>query len=105
MTKSITTQELKANVGEFVDSVRLRGDRYVIQRRGKPVAALVPLSVNDAYENNRDQFFNLLNDIAERNKDMTVDEINSLVSKTVKDVRREKSRNKRPPEKIKQMKR
>jgi antitoxin (DNA-binding transcriptional repressor) of toxin-antitoxin stability system len=45
MKKNISTQNLKTHVGEVVDAVRLRGDRYIIERRDKPIAAIVPLSV------------------------------------------------------------
>ena len=43
MDKKITTRELRAQLGETIDAVRLRGDCYTIERRGKPVAALVPV--------------------------------------------------------------
>jgi prevent-host-death family protein len=44
MTNRIGLAEAKATLSAVVEEVRLRGERYVIQRRGRPVAAVVPLS-------------------------------------------------------------
>ncbi|MGB8932675.1 MAG: type II toxin-antitoxin system prevent-host-death family antitoxin [Anaeromyxobacteraceae bacterium] len=38
----ISTMDLRAHLGELLDRVRLRSAAYVIERKGKEVAALVP---------------------------------------------------------------
>lgn len=38
----ITTMQLRAHLGEVLDRVRLRSTSVLIERRGRPVAALVP---------------------------------------------------------------
>jgi prevent-host-death family protein len=38
----ISTMDLRAHLGELLDRVRLRSAAYVIERKGKAVAALVP---------------------------------------------------------------
>ncbi len=45
MVKKVSASEAKAQLAELVLGVAYRGDRVVIERRGKPVAALV--SVED----------------------------------------------------------
>ena len=41
-TTRISTMDLRAHLGELLDRVRLRSAAYVIERKGKEVAALVP---------------------------------------------------------------
>jgi prevent-host-death family protein len=96
MQKNISTQELKIHVGEVVDAVRLRGDRYIIERRGKAVAALVPLSVNEKDERDRQALFNLIEEIAERNRNVPAEKIETAIKQAISEVRRSKrNQNKR----------
>lgn len=43
MSTIVNTAEVKARLSEFVSRVLLRGDRVIVARRGRPVAALVSL--------------------------------------------------------------
>ena len=43
MTHTVTAIQARQNLGDLLDHVRLRQDSYVIERNGKPMAALVPL--------------------------------------------------------------
>jgi prevent-host-death family protein len=43
MSTIASTAEVKARLSEFVSRVLLRGDRVIVARRGRPVAALVGL--------------------------------------------------------------
>lgn len=42
--KPIAMSDLRARIGEAVDAVAARGERFVIERKGKPLACLVPVS-------------------------------------------------------------
>ncbi len=43
MATEISTMELRERLGELLDRVRLRRELFVVARKGKPVAALVPI--------------------------------------------------------------
>lgn len=43
MTNTLSVAEAKAKLSEILNRVNEKGDRYIIERRGKPVAAVVPL--------------------------------------------------------------
>ncbi|MBN1868934.1 type II toxin-antitoxin system Phd/YefM family antitoxin [Candidatus Sumerlaeota bacterium] len=88
MQKSISTQELKTHVGEVVDAVRLRGDRYVIERRGKAVAAIVPLCVNESDRRNRSRLFELIESAHEKNRGIPAERIQAAIDKAIAVVRR-----------------
>jgi len=44
MTKIVTSAEAKAHLSELVGQVAYGGDHVIIERRGKPLAALVSIS-------------------------------------------------------------
>lgn len=90
MKKNISTQDLKTHVGEVVDAVRLRGDRYIIERRGKPVAAIVPLSVSENDERQRRRFFELLQTMRQQSQDVPADIMEDAISEAVDEVRSHK---------------
>lgn len=41
-TERISTLEIRRRLGELLDRVALRNDQFVIERKGRPLAALVP---------------------------------------------------------------
>ena len=43
MSETISAAEAKTHLAALLSGVFHRGERYVIERRGKPVAALVPI--------------------------------------------------------------
>jgi prevent-host-death family protein len=90
MRRNISTQELKAKIGEVVDSVRLRSEHYIIERRGKPVAALVPVALEERYEREREEFFDLMERVAERNRHLSPETIEEMISQAVAEVRQAK---------------
>ncbi len=95
MQKSVTTQGLKTAIGEIVDAVRLRGDRYVIERRGKPVAALVPIQALRAMEHGRKRLFALMEEVASRNIDTPDEELERIIDEEVLAVRTQRKRKRR----------
>lgn len=50
MPQRITTLEVRRRLGEILDRVHLRHDRFIIERRGKPLAALVPVDTLEAMD-------------------------------------------------------
>ena len=50
MATRISASQAKAHLSHLMAQVAYRGERYVIERRGKPLAALVSLADFDALE-------------------------------------------------------
>ena len=90
MRKTISTQELKVHIGEIVDTVRLRGDRYIIERRGKPVAAVVPVEVEETHRRNRQALFDLMEKAAQRNRGIPPKKIDAAIEQAIREVRASK---------------
>ena len=43
MTSTITTMDIRQNLGDYLNKVSIRHDEYIIERKGKPLAAMIPL--------------------------------------------------------------
>lgn len=44
MTITVSTMDMRQRLGDILNRVELRNDEYVIERKGKPMAALVPVA-------------------------------------------------------------
>lgn len=43
MTEKVSTLEVRQRLGDLLNRVALRHDQFVIERKGKPLAAMVPV--------------------------------------------------------------
>ncbi len=43
MTERVSTMDVRQRIGDMLNRVALRRDEFIIQRKGKPLAALVPI--------------------------------------------------------------
>ena len=43
MTGKVSTMEVRQRIGDLLNRVALRHDEFIIERKGKPLAALVPV--------------------------------------------------------------
>lgn len=44
MLKKIGTDAMRKKMGEILDCVNLRGDTFIIERKDKPIAGLIPIN-------------------------------------------------------------
>lgn len=45
---TVTTMDVRKHVGDILNRVSLRGDEYLVQRKGKPLAVLMPVEKADS---------------------------------------------------------
>ena len=57
MLKKISAQKARQNFGELMDEVRLRGDRYIVNRGDKPLVAIIPVEEYLAWEQARERLY------------------------------------------------
>jgi prevent-host-death family protein len=48
--KKINAMRVRQNLGEILNEIYYRGDTFIVERDGKPLAALVPLSLLDEWQ-------------------------------------------------------
>ena len=91
----VDTNNVRDRLGEMLDQAHYRGDEFIIQRRGKPLAALVPYSTYERFERRRKAAFRVFHEIWEANKDADPEEVAKAVERAVAEVRGERESKKR----------
>jgi prevent-host-death family protein len=86
MQKTISAFEARRQFGSVLDDVAGRGDHVIVERHGKPVAAVLPISFYERWNTRRERFFSMLEEIAERS-DLSEEEAEQFAEEAVRWVR------------------
>jgi len=92
MEKTINALDARRRLGQLLEEVYYQGHQYIIERAGKPMAVVVPISQYRQWKERREQFFALIDEAREANKDVYPEQIESEVDEAVRMVREEKRR-------------
>ncbi len=87
--KRVNALKARQQLGQLLEEVYYRGDQYIIERAGKPMAAVVPVWFIDAWQQRREQFFAMIDAVHARNADVPPDVIEHDVAEAVQQVRHE----------------
>jgi len=68
MLKKISAQKARQNFGELMDEVRLRGDRYIVNRGEKPLVAVIPVEEYLAWEQARERLYSRIVMVRDRTR-------------------------------------
>jgi len=92
VVKRVNALKARQNLGQVLEEVYYKGDRFVIERAGKPMAAVVPLKVLEDYEENKERLFTLIKQAQRRSKKVKPEAIEREVAEAVRSVRSRRSR-------------
>lgn len=87
VVKKITALKARQRLGELLEEVYYKGDQYIIERAGKPMAAVVPIWQLEAWQQRRAQFFAGVEELWEKNKEVKPEVIEQEVEEAVQSVR------------------
>ena len=48
--KAVTAMEARKNFGKMLEEVHYKGDQFVIERAGRPMAVLIPVSLLEEWQ-------------------------------------------------------
>ena len=83
MVRIVTAHEARRNLGKLLDMVS-NGDSVVVERRGKPTAAIMPMDAYEQWQRQRRQaFFGKLQEMAEQ-ANMSEEEAAELVEEAIR---------------------
>lgn len=88
MEKIVTVEDARKKLGDLVDGARLRGDQYIISKKGKPAAAIVPIEIVEKHEESKKALLKLIEEVHEENKGKRSEELEGLIDEAVKWARR-----------------
>jgi len=81
MRKTVTAVRARGKLGQMLEEVYYRGDHYIIERAGKPMAAVVPVEQYEQWRREREAFFDLVDEVRSRNVDASPEQIERDVAK------------------------
>lgn len=87
MEKQVNITQLRDELGNLVDEVQYRNNKYIILRHGKPAAAVVPLHVYENWKSNRERLFGMIESMQVSSGDNDPDESMALALEAQQAVR------------------
>ncbi|OGF53680.1 MAG: hypothetical protein A2Z21_01295 [Candidatus Fraserbacteria bacterium RBG_16_55_9] len=90
MHKRITAIKARQNLGELLEEVYYKNDHFVITRRNKAMAAVIPVEEYERFLAQREQDFAILDEIRAANKDKDPQEVERDVARAIREVRAKK---------------
>lgn len=88
MEKELGITQARIEFSEIVEQVQHRGDSYIINRHGRPAAALVPVQVYETWKRQREQFFDQIRQL-QAQADLDPEEAERLAAEAVASIRAE----------------
>jgi len=86
MKQVISTMDMRHNLGDILNRVDLRHDQFVIERKGKPLAALIPIVLWEQIQSSAKTY--ALEFLRNRPSELSDEEAMKLANKVKKSVRR-----------------
>ena len=68
MVKKVTAMKARQSFGQVLEEVYYKGDLFVIERAGRPMAAVVPVWFVQEYQESKRRVFETIDRIQKRNK-------------------------------------
>lgn len=95
MVRKMSALRARKNLGQLLEEVYYRGDQYVIERAGRPMAAVVPVWQLQEWRKRRERFFGMVEGVWRKNKGVNPEIIEREVQEAVRAVRAKPVRGKR----------
>ncbi len=92
VVKKVNALKARQNLGQLLEEVYYRGDHYIIERAGKPMAAVVPVWQFEEWQQHREQFFAMIDAVHARNADVPSEVIEQEIAEAVHAVRQQATR-------------
>ena len=92
MRKEISATELHRKLGELLDGVYRNGDRLIVKRANKPLAAIVPIETYKEMFQEREKTFSVLDRIWDKVPTVSEEEAEADIEQAITEGRAEKTR-------------
>lgn len=89
MIKTVNALKARQHLGQLLEEVYYRGDQYIIERAGKPMAAIVPLAYLEERQKHRDRLWAAIEAVHARNAEEPAEVIEADIAEAVQAVRRD----------------
>jgi prevent-host-death family protein len=90
MENLIAAGEARRHFGRLLQNVHAKGETYVVERHGEPVAAVVPIEVYKQWKQQRSEILTRWRQAAQRSN-LGPDEADKLAKEAVQAIRRDQA--------------
>ena len=89
MDRVLGVTEARSRFGEIVDKVQYQGDTVVLEKNGKPAAALISFALFEKFLKNREAAYQVVTEVQKQNQDleMNEDELLDFINEATHEVR------------------
>lgn len=88
MLKRVSAMDMRHSLGQMLNEVSLRNDQIIIERNGKPLAALVPVWFLTNCLKNRNELKAIMNQARANAGGLTEEELQEEILSSIHEVRR-----------------
>jgi len=85
--RKVSALKARKNLGELLEEVHYRGEEFVITRKEKPMAVLIPVDQYELFLKEREEEFSVLEEIRAANRDKTSKEVQRDVEAAIRSTR------------------
>lgn len=87
MVRTVNALKVRKNLGRLLEEVYYKGDQYVIERAGRPMAAVVPVWQLKEWQERRARFFGMVAELRRKGKKLKPGVVEREVADAVRAVR------------------
>lgn len=88
MERRVSIQQARQQFPTLVQAAFYRGDRALISRHGKPMAALIPIDEYERWKKRREEAFTAFRQVWEANRNVRPPQVERDVEEEIREVRR-----------------
>lgn len=86
MLRKVSAMDVRKNFGRLMNEVSLRNDQFIIERNGKPLAALVPIWMIVKFQKNKEEFLSLMKTAQVNTGEVSEEEIQREIMSAIGEV-------------------
>jgi len=87
MVKKVNALNARKKLGQLLGEVYYKGDQYVIERAGRPMAAVVPVWQLEERATRKERLFGVVEKVWQRNRRLKPEIVEREVKRAIKAVR------------------
>ncbi len=83
MEKIINALKVRQNLGTLLNEVLLKNDQFIIERNGKPMAAVIPVWQFKQWKEKRKTFFRMIDQVRRKNRKVNQKTIENEITEAI----------------------